>query len=92
MAKADWLWVAIRIFGLYLLVLALIAFAKVLYSGIAFVSPGGWSDEYQEHFLSNLSNGVVSLIIYGTVGTHLVRGGAWLHRLLMRTGASNTAA
>jgi hypothetical protein len=85
------LWVAIRVFGLYLLVLALISFAKVAYSGLAWMSFIGWSEQYADYIWSTLFDGVVSVAIFGVAGYHLVRKGEWLHRLLMKTGASNSA-
>lgn len=90
MSKSDWLWVTIRVFGLYLLVLALIASVKVAYAGLAWVSVLGWSEEYADFFRSTLFDGVVSLAFFAAVGYHLVRKGEWLHRLLMRTGTSNS--
>ena len=92
MSKSDWVWLAIRVFGLYLLVRTAVAVAKILYAGLAYVSPGGWSEEYTEYFQSSLFDGIGSAVIYGACGLHLVTGGAWLHKLLMKTGTNENAA
>jgi hypothetical protein len=93
MTKHDWIWIAIRIFGIYLLVEAVLAIPNLISSAIffcqAFNFPHSGSadlDKLQQTLHFNSANLFVSslakLIVCSAVGIYLVKGGSWLFKIL----------
>ncbi len=88
MQKSDWIWLAIRVFGLYMLVLAIIALGESLYASVgAWLFADSSSEglrEWGEQLRPLFARGVFSFVAYGVTGFYLVRKGVWLHRMLLR--------
>ena len=94
MKKRDWIWVAIRIFGIYLLVLAVIALPKIVgASMVLWMATGRYgffdlesmSDARKLLFDTGLKDLCVSLttfVLFTAIGIYMVRGGGWLFRLI----------
>ena len=97
MQKEDWIWLAIRIFGIYLLILAATAVPSIisnmvgLFAYAASPPPAGSSaDNSMKELLSNfawqhvvaLIRCVADLLLYGVAGIHLLRGGKLIYRLM----------
>lgn len=93
MTKHDWIWVAIRVFGIYLLVLAVIAVPSVVSSTFALcelkTSPelDTLSASLFSTIRSQLVNALARLFICGAAGIYLVKGGSWLFRILCSQGS-----
>jgi hypothetical protein len=98
MGREDWIWIAMRIFGIYLLVLAVIeiptlmqsAFQVVAYhKNIAFV---GQQNDYlsqmmstlERNSMSSLFGGTMRVIIYSLAGYYLLRRGKMLFKIMSR--------
>ena len=89
MTKDDLIWVVIRGAGFVLLIMAILSLPAVVnaitwhyYAGD--IGPG--SSENGRMFFATmrtqLISSVVYAIVYGALGAYLLRGGAWIHRLL----------
>jgi len=92
MKKQDWIWVAIRIFGIYLLVLAIVALPKVLGSSMILWM---WSRGIFEiemlngaqsliinTALKDLEVSVLTVFLFTGIGIYMIRGGGWLFRMI----------
>lgn len=100
MTREDWIWVAIRIFGIYLIVLAVKTVPGIIGSGYSTVSLRGLTlarpGEGGENALANLAQkltvghftalltGCVQLIVYFIAGWYLVSNGRWVFRLVSK--------
>ena|SRR3569833_2740620 len=98
MGKSDWIWVAIRVFGLYLLVLATIAVPDVLSSALKVSSYSTvaharilTADEsvrfdMQQAILveaiERLFSSLSRVLLYGGIGLYLIRGGELVFRMV----------
>ena len=94
MNKRDWIWVAIRIFGIYLLVLAVVALPKILGASMILWTmsrPLGIFNlemlgEAQELIFSNalkdLCVSLFTVVLFTAIGSYMIRGGGWLFRLI----------
>lgn len=93
MTKRDWIWVAIRIFGIYLLVDAITAIPTLISSvGLMLqyvnVASSGAADP--DHYLRLLRNNMIQnfasslgrLIICGGFGMYFIKGAALLFKLI----------
>ena len=95
MEKRDWIWVAIRVFGIFLLVRAVLAIPDLLsyayqvgaeWWSIRFVPMiSGTADVYTRHLMLKQSSvqlvrNLVLVIICGWSGMYLVRDGGLLFR------------
>jgi hypothetical protein len=93
MTKRDWIWITIRIFGIYLLVQAVIAIPNLisstfgLYQLYPVVHSGSAdmdriSQTLRSSFGSEFVNALARLLIYSAVGIYFVRGGSCLFKIL----------
>jgi len=93
MTKHDCIWIAIRVFGIYLLVQAVISIPSVmssafgLYEAFPIVHSGSADmDRVSRTILSSMGgqlvNSLARLFVCGAVGIYLVKGGTWLFRIL----------
>jgi len=99
MNKEEWLWVSIRIFGVFLLVLAIISLPDAI---SAFYTVNAYSkiptniniengnkmyELYESMFISGRAQGykaIAQLIIYLSFSIYFIRGGKFLHGLLCK--------
>ena len=96
MTKEDWIWVAIRIFGIYLIVLAVISLPALLGSSIMVHSWWGLSADASEASdlmdtmasrlltaqFSALLSALCRVIVFTGCGVYLVRSGKLIFRLV----------
>jgi hypothetical protein len=93
-SKRDYIWVAIRIFGLYLLVHAVAAVPSIISSSLllhsAWTSPAlspsdpfhGLHESLGKTAASQLENSVGQFVLFTVIGLYLVYGGGRLFRLI----------
>ena len=91
MTKDEWIWVAIRIFGIYLLVLALIAIPDVIgnFYAASQLTEFSQSDDILAASAKSLKGASITkgftalmkLFIFSIVGFYFIRHGKFLHRL-----------
>ena len=98
MSKRDYVWVAIRVFGLYLLVHAMIAVPSILSASVllhsVWTSPSmdvndpfrGVHESLIKTSMSQLASSVGQLVLFTVIGLYLVRGGGWLFRIVCPPG------
>ena len=91
MTKRDWIWVAIRVVGLYLLVQAIMAIPLLLSAAVGAYTiwdlPAGTDGDHTRRTLmatmgAQLMSSFSRLVICGILGINLVRGGAWLFEMI----------
>jgi hypothetical protein len=93
MTKHDWIWIAIRVFGIYLLVEALLAIPGLVSSAFSIYefypiihSGSAGLDRVPQTVLSSVASQLVNsatrLFICGAVGVYLVKGGSSFFRIL----------
>lgn len=94
MSKRDWIWVAIRIFGLYLLIHAVTALPSIISQALlvrfSLTFPAsdmkdplsGIYDRLGRTAISSLAGAIAQFVLYTVIGLYLVRGGKWLHRIV----------
>ena len=94
MNKQDWIWVAIRIFGIYLLVLAVIALPKVLGASMILWTTSGPRGIFEIEMLSDaqrlildaalkdLCVSLLTVVLFTGIGIYMIRGGGWLFRII----------
>lgn len=108
MDKEEWLWVAIRVFGLYLLVLAIMAipdaisgiYAGGIYRHLVSVTEAGRGSSQTAQLFHEMRQAqaalsiksILQVVIYLLFGLYFVRGGKILHRVLCRTDHFNAEA
>ena len=99
MNKAEWMWVAIRIFGIFLLVMAILAIP----SAIAAIYHASIFQGFSGTDLTTATNGaekismklfnmqkaqsirsILEVIIYGLFGFYFMRGGKAIHKVICR--------
>lgn len=78
MNKQDWIWVAMKVFGLYSLVRAMTSLLSLIHYLNYMVQAGSWSFEHHKAFYLMLG----TVIVYCAVGLYLLKGGkallAWI--------------
>ena|ERR1700744_4868150 len=93
MTKDDLVWVAIKVFGIYLLVLAIIAIPTLISSAFGFyqlyptthfgsADMDKFSQTLRSEAGSLLINSLAKLFIYSAVGIYLLKGGTCLFKIL----------
>ncbi|MEK6233403.1 MAG: hypothetical protein N2C14_01695 [Planctomycetales bacterium] len=94
MKKQDWIWVAIRIFGIYLLVLAVISLPKALSASMHLWIISSASGPFEIELLheatrllfltamQNLTVSLLTVVVFTGIGIYLIRGGGWLFRIV----------
>lgn len=93
MEKRDWIWVAIRVFGLFLLVRAVEAIPHLVSSSLLtyelwdtrHLPPGSDALAQIQHMTLKTAttgaiDGLAAVLIYGGIGLYLVRNGALVFR------------
>jgi len=99
MTKDDLIWVVIRGAGFVLLIRAILLLPEVLNAVTWHYYVGDLGLDTSENgrmvvatMRTQLVSAVVHAIVYGALGAYLLRGGAWIHRLLRHVspGRSNT--
>jgi hypothetical protein len=100
MTKRDYIWVAIKIFGLYLLVEAIIALPLMLSSGIYLLNQPDVSSSNPTDLdrvsrtvhlsmLTQLFNSLFRVIICGAFGIYFVKSGDWFLKLICPPNSEN---
>jgi hypothetical protein len=100
MTKRDYIWVAIKVFGLYLLVEAIAALPVALSSGIYLISQPGLgmpNTTDLDHIARTLHlnmwtqclSSLVRVIICGAFGIYFMKNGAWLLKLICPPDSEN---
>jgi len=99
MTKDEWIWVSIRIFGIFLMILAIMAIPRVFstaYTASVYLDRPGiesLSSNNEETMLvykmlkaqiSETIRSVLEVLIYGFFGFYFIRGGKWLHNIISR--------
>lgn len=91
MTKDEWIWVAIRIFGIYLLVLAVIAIPEAIGNMYAYIKMSFAIEDSSE--LAKLATSlrgaaiakgftaIAQLILFSLVSYYFLRHGKLIHRL-----------
>jgi hypothetical protein len=94
LSKHDWIWVAIRDFGLYLLVRAVIAIPNVIVAFMMWhLAPHLSLPDADQRFRDasemvtrgawvELASASVQFILFAFIGIYLVRGGGWVFRIV----------
>ena len=94
MTKRDWIWVAVRVFGLYLLVMAIVAIPQTIGAGIQWwitYDPGPKADSDKLYDMTNMLSkshlgifiaGIVRLIGLGLAGVYFLKGARAVCRLI----------
>jgi hypothetical protein len=93
MSKRDWIWFAIRVFGVYLLVKAVVTIPDIFSSFFGlYNTPSGLHSESAElsklhhslhvSFLSVFAGSIVKFFIFAMIGIYLIRRGSWLFKIL----------
>ena len=93
MTKHDWIWVAIRIFGIFLLVQAIMAIPSLISSALFLHTAqwsvnsgsGQWDDvERLGHraIMKELSDALVRLLFFGSIGVYFIKGGGFLFAVI----------
>jgi hypothetical protein len=94
LSKHDWIWVAIRVFGLYLLVRAIIAVPSVigafmLWRVARHLSPANVDERFHDAYRTlsrgasaELASSSVAFILFALIGFYLIRGGGWVFRIV----------
>ena len=99
MTKRDWIWFAIRVTGLYLLVQAILAIPLLLSAATGAYAlwdlPPGPDGDHTRHALmttmsSQLAGSFARLVICGLLGINLVRGGTWLFEMIYPPDTDST--
>ena len=87
--REDIIWIAIRIFGLFFLVRAILlipdiygAISWLHYLGPAVQNMGEGSELSIKTTQSHLLNRSVAFILYLAIGLYLLRGGLWVFKLI----------
>ena len=91
MTKDEWIWVAIRIFGIYLLVLAIMALPETIgyvYASIQMNAVEAAGNDLMSLATSirntAMSKGLIAItqvIIFTAFSFYFLRHGKWLHKL-----------
>ena len=91
MTKDEWIWVAIRIFGIYLLVLAVISIPEAIghiYASLKISAASGEISEYAKMAVSfrdaAMAKGVTAvaqLLLFSSFSYYLLRHGKLIHKL-----------
>lgn len=102
MNKRDWIWVAIRIFGIYLLVEAILALASaagavvVLYQHFIIGYPSNADAEralsgINQNMLAQLITSLCRLLVDGAAGLYFIKGAKFIFKLVCPpdTGTGN---
>lgn len=99
MNKEEWIWVSIRIFGIFLLVMAILAipsaittiYSAFLFQGFPAQELSSAADEstqmaYQIFKAQSAQSvrAVLEVIIYGSFGFYFIHGGKALHKVICR--------
>ena len=91
MEKRDYIWIAIRIFGIYLLVEAIVAILAVAGALLQIYSYSGppphesivhLRNEIHAAAMTTVLRSLLAVLIYGMVGTYLTLGGKLVMRLI----------
>jgi hypothetical protein len=101
MTKHDWIWVAIRVFGIYLLVQAIIAIPSLISSAFGvyqfydFGAHGTTDLDHVSRLLhrelgTQLVSSLSRLIICGGAGFYFIKGGTFLFRLICQPDTHDT--
>ncbi|MGD0900320.1 MAG: hypothetical protein ABR915_21010 [Thermoguttaceae bacterium] len=86
MEKRDYIWVAIRIFGIYLLVqaiFALLAGAGALLQACNYINEPAdspWRGQMYALAMTTLWHSVLAVLVYGALGVYLAFGGKLFFR------------
>lgn len=95
MNKDDWVWVGIRLFGIYLLVLAIIAVPDVVaavssyktFSGME-VTPGSENEDLAikmiEMWRTQGAKAITEVLLFLVCGLYFIRGGRFIHKIISR--------
>ncbi len=99
MTKDEWIWVSIRIFGIFLLILAIMAIPRAIstaYSAYVYLdqpvpAPDSKNDveaslmyKMLRAQISEAIRSILEVLIYGFCGLYFVRGGKIIHNLVSR--------
>jgi hypothetical protein len=98
MTKRDYIWVAIKVFGLYLLVAAIVALPLLLSSAIFICQDVGTfsatdidrisrtlhSAQWNQFF-----NSLFRVVICGAFGIYFIKSGAWLLKIICPPDSDN---
>jgi hypothetical protein len=91
MTKDEWIWVAIRIFGIYLLVLSVIAIPEAIGNIYAYLKMssaiqesaefGKLATSLKEAAVAKGSTAVAQLILFSIISYYFLRHGKFIHKL-----------
>jgi len=91
MTKDEWIWVAIRIFGIYLLVLAVIAIPEAIGNVYAYIKMSftiqdsneltKLATSFKEAAIAKGSTAVAQFILFSIVSYYFLRHGKLIHKL-----------
>lgn len=97
MSKGEWIWVAIRIFGIYLLVLAIISIPEAIGNiyGLFHMADaakgsgelGSMASSLQKAALAKGVTATAQLVIFLIASYYFLRHGKAIHNLAMRENA-----
>lgn len=97
MTKDEWIWVAIRIFGIFLLVLAIMAIPKAagaIYGYVYLSAAVENSNELQTVISATqkaaMASGIralTSVLLYFPLSYYFIKHGKWLHKVASNTNA-----
>ncbi|MCE0497546.1 MAG: hypothetical protein LV481_06340 [Methylacidiphilales bacterium] len=93
MTRHEWIWVAIRIFGIFLLVQAITAIPSLISSAFSFHTfPGvihSGSDSMDAYCqaihvaaLDAFHNALAKLVVCGSIGIYFIKGGGFLFKVI----------
>lgn len=100
MNKDEWIWVAIKIFGIFLIVMAIIALPNAIASIYAYISMAPYADHYNSEAANETSKlfnqfskaqfaqgvkAIAQVLIYTGFGIYFIKSGKLIHNLLSRT-------
>ena len=92
MSKEDWIWVAIRIFGIYLIVLAITS-VPALVMNAYIVSQNAalqvdtvdkMHDTIFQAAAASLTNNIVRVVLFSLIGFYFLRSGKLIFKLISR--------
>jgi len=99
MNKEEWIWVAIRIFGIFLLVMAILSIPRAIasihyasifqsFSGSEVASATNGTEKFAIKIFdaqrSHSIRSILEVIVYGLFGFYFMRGGKAIHKIICR--------
>lgn len=94
MNKSEWIWVAIRVFGIYLLVLAIVAIPDAIGNVYALIHLSGssqdvselksFSESLQKAAMANGVTGSCQVVIFLVASYYFLRHGKAIHKVACR--------